>query len=70
MSTTDLSSSSSLNVYTSNFYQSLSNNNYASSLGEVIQQTIQNVENCCGNNPVDMMVAQEMTLHGDPALPF
>ena len=73
LSTTDLSSSSALNVYTSNFYKNLSSTNYATSLGQIIQQTIQDVEDCCSlsnDGIINLMVAQEMTLHGDPAIPF
>lgn len=70
LSTTDLSASTALNNYTSNLYNSLSNSQYARSLGEVIQQTIANVESCCGAQVIDMMIAREMTLHGDPAIPI
>lgn len=73
LSTTDLSSSASLNIYTTNFYENLSSTNYATSLGDIIKQTVQDVEDCCSagsNGVINLMVAQEMTLHGDPAIPF
>lgn len=70
LSTTDLSSSSSLNRYTTSMYDNFSNSLYAKSIGEVIQKTVEDVEACCGNIAFDMMVAQEMTLHGDPAIPI
>jgi len=73
LSTTDLSLSYSLNVYTSNFYTNLSNNNYATSLGEIIQNTIADIYTCCSSGDIgliNVMISQEMTLHGDPAIPF
>lgn len=70
LSTTDLSASGSLNIYTSNFYLNACQSDYQKSLGEIVQQTIADVEACCSVVPIDMMVAQEMTLHGDPAIPF
>lgn len=70
LSTTDLSASTSLNKYTSSFYTNLSNSQYAKSLGALVQKTVQDIETCCGVIPIDMMVAQEMTLHGDPAIPL
>lgn len=70
ISTTDLSVSNSLNNFTSNFYRNLTNVDYNTSLGQVMKTTIQNIENCCSNFQPDMMVAQEMTLHGDPAIRF
>jgi len=70
LSTTDYSSSGALNTYSSNLYTNLSSTSYAKSLGEVIKETIANVEACCSPIPINMMVAQEMTLHGDPAIPM
>ncbi|MCB0538178.1 MAG: T9SS type A sorting domain-containing protein [Bacteroidetes bacterium] len=69
LSTTDLSASGSLNIYSSNFYKNLSRSQYATSLGEIVKETVQSVEDCCGST-MNMMVCQEMTLHGDPAIPF
>ena len=70
LSTTDYSASSSLNKYTASFYNNMSNTDYGKSLGAVIKQTVEDVENCCSNSAIDMMIAQEMTLHGDPAIPL
>ena len=70
ISTTDLSASNSLNVYTTNFYQNLSTNQYGKSIGGIIQSTVSDVEACCSDISIGMMVAHEMTLHGDPAIPI
>jgi hypothetical protein len=68
ISTTDLSSSTSLNNFSFNFYNNLARHNYQSTIGKIMQATIANIEACCSNFQPDMMVAQEMTLHGDPAI--
>lgn len=70
LSTTDLSASSALNNYTANLYGNLSSSSYAGSIGEVVKETVNDIETCCNLLAVDMMVAQEMTLHGDPAVPI
>lgn len=70
ISTTDLSVSTSLNNFTTNFYRNLSQREYNTSLGKVMQASIQNIQTCCANFQPDMMVAQEMTLHGDPGIRF
>lgn len=70
ISTTDLSSSTGLNNFSSLFYANLSKNNYNKTIGEVLQATISDVEDCCANFETNMMVAHEMTLHGDPAISF
>lgn len=70
ISTTDLSASGSLNTYTSNLYINLSSTSYAKSIGDVIKETVADVEACCASLTINMMVAQEMTLHGDPAIPM
>ncbi|MGB1018812.1 MAG: C25 family cysteine peptidase [Chitinophagales bacterium] len=68
MSTTALSVDASLNTFSNSFYQNLAKKEYNAGLGNVIQQTIQDVENCCSSSPIVMMIPHEMTLNGDPAI--
>lgn len=70
LSTADLSSSTGLNNFSSFFYKNLAKDTYNKTIGEVLQATINDVEDCCANFEPNMMVAHEMTLHGDPAIPF
>lgn len=67
IATTALSSSVGLNNFSRNLYENLSNHQYNKPLGEVIQSTIADMQVCC-NSSFNRMVAQDMTLHGDPAL--
>ena len=67
-STISLSSSTALNEYSNNFYQNLSLDHYGSSVGSIMRKTIEDVEICCNGNVIKRMVAEEMTLHGDPAI--
>lgn len=68
MATTGLSVSSGLNVFTSRVYNNLAKINYTKPFGDVIKQTMIDVDGCCSGDNFSMMVAYEFTLHGDPAL--
>ncbi len=68
MATTSLSISNSLDRFTSKVYQELSNRRYTNTFGECVRSAMSDVVACCGTADFDMMVAYEMTLHGDPAL--
>lgn len=68
LSTTSTSLDASLNTFSHLFYKNLATNQYAESIGSLVQATIADVENCCGTSPFQMMVPHEMTLNGDPAL--
>lgn len=70
ISTTDLSSSTGLNNFSSLFYNNISKINYKKTIGKIMQATIADVEACCSTFEPNMMVAHEMTMHGDPAIPF
>lgn len=67
VATTALSSSIGLQNFSENFYRNFVNKKYNQPLGVAIQNTIADVESCC-NSSFSRMVAQDMTLHGDPAL--
>ncbi len=67
LATTALSSSNGLSNYSRNFYYNLSPENYLSTVGELMKTTIIDIENCC-NSSFNRMVAQDLILHGDPAL--
>lgn len=68
LSTTALSSSLSLNNYSSRLYDSFTQLDYNTTIGKSIQATVTELDICCSNSAPNMMVAQEMTLHGDPAI--
>lgn len=67
IATTSLSSSVGLNNFSRNFYENLGNHDYNMTLGQVIKATCADLEVCC-NSAFNRIVAQDMTLHGDPAL--
>lgn len=68
IATTNLSVSTSLNTYSQNFYRRITNQEYTGSVGKALQSTFTEVNTCCSTSNFDMMVAYEMTLHGDPAI--
>ncbi len=68
MATTSLSISTNLDHFTSFVYGQLSQNNYTKPFGDCVRGAFNRMVNCCGNADYDMMVAYEMTIHGDPAL--
>ncbi|MGB4845848.1 MAG: C25 family cysteine peptidase [Ferruginibacter sp.] len=58
-----------LNFYNTSYYSEFSRNLYGSSVGKVIQKTIQNLGSSPGTlDPLSRMHMEEITLHGDPAL--
>ncbi|CAN5421319.1 hypothetical protein BH09BAC1_BH09BAC1_00740 [soil metagenome] len=67
LATTALSSSNGLNNFSRNFYYNLSPKHYLSTVGQLMRQTVVDIENCC-NSSFNRMVAQDLILHGDPAL--
>jgi hypothetical protein len=67
LSTTSLSSSDGLNQYSSRFYKNFTKNLYDKSVGEAMQKTTAEVEQA-SNTDVVLMVAEEMTLNGDPSI--
>jgi flagellar hook assembly protein FlgD len=67
LATTALSSSNGLSTYSRNFYFNLSPQHYLSTVGELMKKTIEDIEICC-NSSFNRMVAQDLILHGDPAL--
>ena len=68
LATTGLSLSSSLNTYTSRVYANLAKANYTKPFGNIIQQSMFDLDACCAGDNFTMMVAYEFTLHGDPAV--
>lgn len=69
MATTSLSVSSSLNLFTTNLYKEFCNPLYTHTLGNCFSRALADVYS--GNpNDRDLMVAYEMTLHGDPGISF
>lgn len=68
LSTTALSLGSSLNRFSGHMYKNFSQSEYNKGLGDIIIQTIEDVEACCANQALVMMVPHEMTLNGDPAI--
>lgn len=70
LATTSLSVDLSLNSFSNYFYRNLANPIYAKGIGDVIQKTINDIEDCCANNSIQMMTPHEMTLNGDPAIRF
>ncbi len=65
LATISKSDDASLNKYSTEFYKNLSYKNYNKPVGEIIKNTIKNVQN---NSVYVKEVCLEMTLHGDPAL--
>ncbi len=65
LATISKSDDGTLNKYSSEFYKNLSYKNYGKPVGEIIKNTIKNIQN---NSIYTKAVSLEMTLHGDPAL--
>lgn len=59
--------STSLHVYSNEFFKQLSTENYGGTVGQHVQYTIENIESTSMSFGL-LNVALEMTLHGDPAL--
>lgn len=68
MATTSLSVPTGLDAFSGRLYQNYCRNTYNQTLGKSIQRTLSNLYTCCSANEYSMMVAYEMTLHGDPAI--
>ncbi|MBL0310119.1 MAG: hypothetical protein IPP77_10700 [Bacteroidetes bacterium] len=68
MATSSLSVSSGLHDFSSRLYQNFCRNTYTQTLGKSLQRTLSNLYTCCSANDYSMLVAYEMTLHGDPAI--
>lgn len=68
MATSSLSVPSGLNDFSSRLYQNTCRNTYTQTLGKSVQRTLSNLHTCCSANDYTMMVAYEMTLHGDPGI--
>ncbi len=68
IATTGLSLSSSLNVYTTQVYNNLARQNYVGTIGNILKQTMADLNTCCANDNFVNITAQEFTLHGDPAI--
>lgn len=66
--TTGLSVSSALNTYTTKIYENLARTSYTKSFGNIIRQTMFDLDACCAGDNFAMMVAYEFTWHGDPAI--
>ncbi|HXH18836.1 MAG TPA: C25 family cysteine peptidase, partial [Chitinophagales bacterium] len=67
ISTITLSSSTALDIYTTNFYKNLGQKYYGSTIGTIMTKSVGDVEACCPT-AINKTVAEEMTLHGDPAI--
>ena len=68
ISTIALSSSSALDNYSNFFYEHLSRDDYGNTIGTIMRHAVEDVQDCCGGDPRQRTVAEEMTLHGDPGL--
>lgn len=68
MATSSLSTPRGLNDFTARMYQNLSVNKYNQPLGKIFQKTLSDLFNTANLADFTDQVAQEMTLHGDPAL--
>ena len=68
LSTTSLSSSTALFNYSNSFYNKFGINNYHQPVGKTMQQTIQDLEQNSPNDNYSLMIAEEMTLNGDPSI--
>jgi hypothetical protein len=68
VATSSLSRSDALYQYSLSLYQNLNRKKYTSTFGEMMRQTIQDVDASFPTNDFYQIVAHEMTLHGDPAI--
>ncbi|MCK5823146.1 MAG: hypothetical protein KAG95_04020, partial [Bacteroidales bacterium] len=59
-----------LNLYSQEFYKNISYQNYGKSIGEIMQHTVNKIEQGNLGNARIKSTCFEMTLHGDPALKF
>ncbi|MFT6716592.1 MAG: hypothetical protein ACJA0Q_001236, partial [Saprospiraceae bacterium] len=55
-----------LNLYSKNFYQHLAKDSYGKPVGQIIKETIKNIQDPL--NILNKDVCMHMTLHGDPAV--
>lgn len=68
VATSSLSVSSGLHDFSTLLYENFAKHKYYQTFGKAMQQTAQDVYTYNPGNDFDFMVANEMTLHGDPAL--
>jgi len=68
LATTGLSLSNSLYAFTSQVYSNLAKKTYTGSLGNIVKQSMADLNSCCANQDFTMMTAYEFTLHGDPSV--
>ncbi len=68
VATSSLSRSDALYNYSLNLYHNISKRQYKNSWGNAMRQTIIDLDSAYMANDFYQMVAQEMTLHGDPAI--
>lgn len=68
LATSSLSLSSGLNNFTSKLYRQLAVPSYKKTFGIMNKETVRDMINCNCSSDFDMMVAYEMTLHGDPGI--
>lgn len=67
LSTTSLSASSGLFSFSNQFYNQLSHEIYGQSIGKALIAATTEIEQCC-NFVFNLMISEEMTLHGDPSV--
>ncbi|MEX0811298.1 MAG: C25 family cysteine peptidase [Chitinophagales bacterium] len=67
LATTSLSSSSGLFTYSNQLYKQLGQELYGESIGHAIKAATAEIEQCC-SFVFNLMIAEEMTLHGDPSI--
>lgn len=60
---------SSLDLYSTNFYQNLARRNYSKAFGDLVQATIYDIITTSGSD-LDKLTAEQMQLSGDPSLKF
>ena len=68
MSTIGLSISYGLDAFTNIFYEHVSGDLYNEPIGKCTQQTINDVQTIFNGSIYTLLITEEMTLHGDPAL--
>lgn len=68
MATSSLSSDAGLNTFSSNYYKEITNLSYDTTLGQAVKNTLKDIYTCCSGSNFDVMIAYEMTLHGDPGI--
>lgn len=59
-----------MNSYLKGFYKALSERDYGHSVGEILEEAFRYLQNVWGNDYFARIHAEEITLHGDPAIRF